>query len=297
MNDFVNENVTTIIRTVGERTEELCRKLLEKQITRDNIYIVREIPFTEAVRKTFEMGILENRKWTFVVDADVLVRPGVIEEAINYAEKANKRVFKIEGKVIDKFLDSPREAGTHWYRTELMNHAIGLIPQPDGVIRPETYVRNAMKAKGFPFIKTDILTGLHDFEQYYRDIYRKCFIQAKKHYERAIKRLPEWEEKAKTDYDYSVALAGFYAGKEYKGNVYIDAEAPFLSAFEGKMELLHLCEKVALADYSLLENERYLVFMESLLRDISPDKVAGLGLRKIIYGLKNRFSDVILRRL
>ncbi|HDS05807.1 MAG TPA: hypothetical protein ENN95_02075, partial [Deltaproteobacteria bacterium] len=253
MTDFVNNNVTVVIRTVGERTENLCRELVGKQIAQNNIHIVRENPFTEAVRETLSIGIRENRKWTFAVDADVLIRPGVIRELLDYAEKVSANVFKIGGKIIDKFLDSPREAGTHWYRTKLMNHAIGLIPQPDAAIRPETYMRNAMKKKGFTFIKTDILTGLHDFEQYYRDIYRKCFVQAKKHQSRVLKLLPEWEEKAKTDNDFKVALAGFNAGVKYNGDVSIDINAPFLSGLDKEIKRLCLYEKETLKDYSLLE--------------------------------------------
>jgi hypothetical protein len=297
MNDFINNNVTVIIRTAGERTERLCHEFIINQIAEENVHIIRETPLTAAVRKSFEIGMRENRKWTFVVDADVLIRLGVIEELIDYVETVDVDVFNIEGKIIDKFLDSPREAGTFLYRTRLLKHAFNLIPDPYMAIRPNSHVRDAMNKHGFTFIKTNIFIGMHDFEQYYRDIYRKCFIQAKKHYKRVLKLLPQWEVKSKTDNDFKVALAGFNSGVKYNGDVSIDINAPFLSLLDE--EIKHLCnkEKDALKDYLFSDNEEILLFMKTLLKDISIEKGKMLQGMENIVSMKNNSFNGIHRKL
>ncbi len=238
-----NSKVTVILRSVGERTTETSYELIKNQVTEDNIIKVSEIPFTEAVRKTFLAGIEAGRKWTFVVDADVLLLPGVIKVITDYADSVDENIFKIEGRIIDKFLDSPRAAGTHLYRTSLLEEAVSMIPGPYDAIRPETFVRNAMQKQGYSYDKTEILTGFHDFEQYYRDIYRKAFVQAKKHQERADRFLIHWQKLSLTDNDFKVALRGFADGECFESNVAIDAKSEHLSCFNQILGELNINEK------------------------------------------------------
>ncbi len=241
--DYIDNNVTVIIRSVGERTESLCYERLKAQISEKNIHIVRETPFTEAVRKTFQIGMQENRKWTFAIDADVVILPDAIEKLVAFAETAKYDVFLVIGPVIDKFLESPRAVGYHFYRTQWITHATAFIPDPQLAIRPETHVRDRMKEKGFSYIKADFILGHHDFEQYYRDIYRKCFIHSKKHYKEVLKVLPKWNEMAGTDPDYRVAIAGFNDGIKYQGAVSIDIYAPFMAMFDDMIKKMSLSEK------------------------------------------------------
>lgn len=240
-NDFINKNLTVIIRTVGERTTELCYELVKKQIAEENIHIISETPFTEAVRKTFEVGMRENRKWTFVVDADVLLKPTVIEKLVCHAETLDEYVFEIEARIIDKFLFSPREAGNHLYRTVLMEQALKYIPEPYSEIRPETYVKDAMKKDGFSWIVMENIVGIHDYEQYYTDIYRKSFIQAKKHFEQVSGILSDWKEKSIQDKDFLVALYGFEDGCNFKDIIAIDASLN--SIFKDRLVELNISEK------------------------------------------------------
>lgn len=252
---YINKNVTVIIRTVGERTTGLCHELIKKQIAEENIHIISETPFTEAVRKTFEVGLRENRKWTFVVDADVLIRPGVIDEIVEYAETVDENVFEIEGKIIDKFVFSlnPREAGNHLYRTVYMNKALEFIPDPLQSIRPETHVKDAMKTIGYPWQVIDLFIGYHDYEQFYSDIYRKCFIQAKKHNGYVLQLLPKWKKLSESDADFLIAAAGFEAGNKWQGQVAIDKNSDFTVEFEEIMKAYSIEEKCGSVDYSKVE--------------------------------------------
>ena len=60
-------NTTTlIIHSADERTFQLCQKLiLEQGVPETQVFVVQEVPFSAAMRKSFEIGISEGRKWTF----------------------------------------------------------------------------------------------------------------------------------------------------------------------------------------------------------------------------------------
>lgn len=244
--DSLPQQVTVIIRSIGERTEKCCYDRIRHQVPAANIHIVRERPFTEAVRKTFQVAMRENRKWTCVVDADILVMPRIFEKMTDYAETVDDNVFSIIGTILDKFLESPRVGGVHLYRTRFIKHAMAMIPDPYAAIRPENHVLNMMKKQGFPFVLNDIVSGLHDYEQYYRDVYRKCFIHAKKNATLVEVMLPQWRRMAEQDPDYQVAIAAFHAGLKYPGKTSIDINAPFMDKFQDVMRTLSLSEKTEL---------------------------------------------------
>jgi len=220
----INDQLSVVIRASGERTETICKELILAQgISPDNLVVIREAPFSAAVRKGFEIGIERGLPWTLHVDADVLLRPGSIKKMLSLAEAQEDNVFQVQGKVIDKFFGGPRDAGNHLYRTSLLSAALPLIPEEGVDIRPESHTLDAMEAVGYPTIKVPYIVGVHDFEQYYKDIFRKSFVQAHKHLYRAELFVTIWQEGAERDTDFQVALKGFAAGIEHYGSVFIDA--------------------------------------------------------------------------
>lgn len=217
------DNLLVIIRSAGERTESLCYKLiLDQGVPLENIVTVRESPFSAAMHKSFGIGIDRNLLWTFCIDADVLLRPDSIRKMLDLAEQQPESVCEIQGFVLCKYFGGPRPAGNHLYRTALLDRVIDNIPAEGVNIRPEFYTLEAMKAKGFPWITVPCLVGLHDFEQYYKDIFRKCFVQAHKHDYLADLFLLVWRAGVEVDEDYRIALAGLSRGIEHDGPVFID---------------------------------------------------------------------------
>jgi len=217
-------NVTVIIRSVGERTETLCRQLLADQVQESDIFIINERPFTKAIAKTYEIGIENQRKWTLCIDADVLIKEDAVNELLQKASEADENVFEIQGNVLDKFFGGPRAAGNHLYRTSLLKKAIDAIPLPNVSLRPESFTIKQMAAKGYPWVEIDLVVGLHDYEQYYKDIFRKTFIQAKKH-ERFMPVLTAyWERMKNEDTDYQVALWGSKELSTYTKPLTIDVK-------------------------------------------------------------------------
>lgn len=216
-------NVTVIIRSVGERTESLCRQLVLQQVPEENVRIVSNTPFSATLKDSFNEGIESRLKWTLCVDADVLLCPEAIGRLVAMAEKTGDGVCEIQGLILDKFFGGSRHGGPHLYRTSLLPKALDLIPGEGTDLRPEYYTLQAMKASGHPWVRKSEVLGVHDFEQYYCDIYRKCFVQAHKHDYLAELFIRYWRRMAREDSDFKAALIGFAAGIAETGNVRIDA--------------------------------------------------------------------------
>lgn len=219
----INSSTTVIIRSVGERTESLCKKLiLDQGVPKRNVLIIREAPFSAAMKKSFEIGINRGLRWTLCVDADVLLRENAISEMVRLGNKQSANILELQGLVLDKLTNSIRQGGPHLYRTSLLESALKFIPKEGTDIRPEASTLLAMEKLGFPWKQVHVLFGLHDFEQYNRDIFRKCFVHAHKHLNWLEKLVPCWKEKANDDDDYYVALTGLAYGIKYVDDVYID---------------------------------------------------------------------------
>ena len=129
-------DLTVIVRTVSERTTDTCIQLLSNVIPHDNIFVISEIPFSKAVRKSFVVGIENKKKWTLVIDADVLIRESFINEMLDFAEQQPDNTFVIQGLVHDKIFDVLRPAGNHLFRTKYLNAAIESIPREGTTLRP-----------------------------------------------------------------------------------------------------------------------------------------------------------------
>lgn len=211
----LKKDLTVIIRSVGERSENACGHLLRKQIPSENIHTIHLKPFSAALKKSFEIGIAQKRSWTMVIDADVLILPNFIKKLYKRAVKAPVSVFAVQSEMFDKFFGGTRVGGVKLYRTTYLPRAIELVPGQD--VRPEAFVIKNMHKSGFYVEITDIVCGLHDFEQYYSDIFRKGYVHGVKHAEFASILLPFWERQASTDKDFDVLLAGNRAASKHKG--------------------------------------------------------------------------------
>ena len=246
----MNNDVTVIIRSTGERTLSYCRKLITLQVPEEQVNIIEETPHPAALKKCLETGIEQGRKWTLLIDADVLITNDVVGTMLQFAESAVENLLVIQGVVLDKFFPIKRPAGNHIYRTALLKKAVELIPTHGTSLRPESDMMEAMAENGYPWQQVDFILGLHDFRQYYRDIYKKCFLQAHKHARYISIVESYWEEKQTYDKDFKVALAGLKAGREYNGKVFVDREF-WDSETKDALNLMQIEEKKPLVEEEL----------------------------------------------
>jgi len=216
-------NVAVIIRHCEERTLEYCKLLVSDQIDSDKIVVINEAPFSKAVRRTFEIGMDFNLPWTLAIDADILIKKGACREFILRAEKEDENVFSFNCKSLDKFFSYPRYGGPHLYRTSLLKYAIKNFPNQE-YIRPESKIGEILNLKhNFSNINYEDVFCLHDYEQWYRDIYRKTFVHAKKMGKKQIESfIKYWTSNMRNDNDFKVAIAGLYHGLSSQERISID---------------------------------------------------------------------------
>jgi len=237
---FTPKDVVVIIRSAGERTTEACYHLVSKQVPAHSVEIIQERPFELALKKTYQIGMQRQTRWTITLDADMLLRDGAIESYVLEADKMPKHAILLIGMLYDKLIGIYRQGGVRVYRTALLDEALKHIPQVHTQERPEAYILNSMEAIGYPPIRNHLICGIHDYEQYYRDIYRKTFVYASKHPEFYAQMLSRWKALSDKDADFLVALKGLSDGIMSREIPKIDIGAypktlfPILEQFELK---------------------------------------------------------------
>lgn len=205
-------DILAVIRSSGERTQDACRRLLELQVPAAHVVVVEDRPFEATLRRTCAIGAGSGARWMMTLDADVLLRDGSVDLLLAQAERMPGHGFQIEGVVFDKLSGTLRRAGQRIYRAALLERALELIPADGTEMRPEMTTIERMRARGFPSHTAPVVMGVHDFEQYYRDLYRKAFMHAHKHLVWLTPFIERWRAGAPSDPDFAVALRGLSDG-------------------------------------------------------------------------------------
>lgn len=225
------DDFIVVVRSAGERSLGLSVGILHDQVGRDRVFVVDERPFERALRVTYEIGLAQRRRWTVTLDADVLCRDGAIVELVAEAGRLPGHYVQVEGRILDKITGLFRQAGHRVYRTSALETALQHVPAPGTVLRPEYETLLALHARGYASRRVSTIAGLHDFEQYYRDIYRKAFVHARK----SLGWIPRIVERclryAGSDRDFEVVLKGLCDGLTSRDAVAIDTRR-----FEGLSE-------------------------------------------------------------
>ncbi|PZX14348.1 hypothetical protein LX81_02931 [Palleronia aestuarii] len=190
--------VAVVIRAAGERTEAAARELALAEVPEDMVAVLHETPFALAVQKAFEQGVALGAEWTLCLDADVLLRPGAVADLLAEARRHDPALFGISGRVADPLLGQIRFAGQHLYRTALLPRALETAEFDPAKRRPESHVKRQMRQAGHGWMQTDVMTGLHDAEQSFADIFRKVVVHSRKH-ERFVPYLREYWTRAGTE--------------------------------------------------------------------------------------------------
>lgn len=243
------DNVTVVIRSVGERTEKACYSAISELVASKNIFVVHQRPFSAAVKANFEIGMKQNKEWTLAVDADLILYNGAIKEMIAAFSKLEQSYFIYQGWVYDKFFKDFRTGGPHLYRTELLHKAIDFIPDEGTSLRPESSTYIEMDKLGHGYFVDNNYYGLHDFEQNKTDIYRKFFLHAQKHRKWIPKFLEAWKGDVLKDEDYVIAMRGLCDGLLFTDKIFVDA-----GFFEKKSK--HLFEELGVTEKSALTDQQ-----------------------------------------
>jgi hypothetical protein len=88
-----------------------------------------------------------------------------------------------------------------------------------------------------------MVIGLHDYEQFFCDIYRKAFFHTHKHGSDLIYWETMWRNFRNCEDDFKVALKGAKDGKAYDASVFSDIRQFYSTKIEKILNELYLTEK------------------------------------------------------
>lgn len=241
-----------VIRSANERTMAACKTIVCNEIPEEKVHILQLTPFEEALRESYRIGINSGRKWLVTIDADLLPRQGFMERIALLSSGLSDKVFSFKAMIYDKFFSKHRLAGFRVYRCSMLKEALSLVPENGKQIRPEQYTVNLMEARGYQTKVFEYVVGIHDYEQYNKDLYRKAFFHATKHPQHVAENLAKWKELSNSDNDYRVMIKGAVDGL-------LSSESPtadlrfFKSHAEKALSELNITEKKP-AEIDLIQN-------------------------------------------
>lgn len=218
-----SEHLSIVVRAAGERTADDCCRVLAKQAPGVEVIRVQKTPFRETLREGLSRGAATGAPWLLSVDADVLPSPDAVVRASDWATHAAAHDAVISGMILDRLLNSARFGGVRLYRTSVIPMVLEIMPGEGETVRPESAAILRLVEQGWNHVLRAELVGLHDYEQYYRDLYRKAFLHMRKHGGRSSGLLQAWQAGAQQDPDYLAALAGAADALLWREDVDCDA--------------------------------------------------------------------------
>ena len=165
-----------IIRSVGERTENLCVEAVRRYLPEENVDIVRNVrPFHMAVRRMFDIANGKDYDWYLGLDADVVL----IDAWLNHVQDAVNNLkgdcHKIIFLVKDRFIAVPTFYGIHLYNHKYTNEAIRILKRTQQDTKPEGNLRHHMSCPQFLYKKG--ILGYHGYLQYCKDIFARFALR------------------------------------------------------------------------------------------------------------------------
>lgn len=277
-------SIIITIRSSDERTERACiQSVLDEGVSSDQIHVIKEAPFKKALEACFQVACESSAKWLLTLDADMILLPGTLEKFYREAEKMPEHFIQIQGKVLDKFYGEVRRGGPRFYRTKHLKKALEISRTLKDHIRPETNIIQMMGEKGHPARYISPLIALHDFGQYYADIYRKACVYAVKHKSKLPIILEQAAAQKNSDADYGVVLKGIYDSLSKGMDVKIDRRIFKRETKEALLDL-DLVEKTdipetiqtswILKSYSVLKESR--LFRGGFTKDVPSTRIEAI---------------------
>ncbi len=237
----MKEDLSVVIRSIGERTESLCYRSICTQSSKPaNIeYVIGEKPFSQALEKSLLKALDMGSKWSLIVDADLVLLNDSLSVMLKHAERAGDMVFRVNPKIYDKFLGFPTFGGPHLYRTKYVEEALKHIQSDEVTTRPETDMCRAVARKGLRLVNVNNVVALHDYEQFYKDIYRKYVFRSVKMLSIVRYLINRFYFMSFVDADFKVALSGLLYGiNKYNGKMYnVNHHLDFNMSTEEKTEI------------------------------------------------------------
>lgn len=185
----------------------LLRELFNKEPV-----TIEEAPFESALHEMCRVGMNASEEWILVCDGDLLVEEQALTRLIVETLDRAQPVHHAQGFILDRLSGSVRKGGPRLFRCSEMPILREFIPPPGTSPRPESAMVRAHPSDKGGSILLPYVVALHDYEQFYKDIYRKAFAHGQKHADWAGTCLPMWRDMFLVDCDFRIAARGFCDG-------------------------------------------------------------------------------------
>jgi hypothetical protein len=228
-----------IIRSVGERTEQLCFESVNSVLPKSNISVVKDVyPFSEAVKRMIVFAKERVYDWYIGVDADTVLVPNWLEMIESTLDNIRDIGFyyKLDFQLQDKFVRNKYIYGLHLYNGRYNDKMLKILEETKDTSKCEGNIRHKISAKFVNLNSGPI--GYHGYEQYYREIYNRFAVRSFRN--------PEDRQRYNlfkvNDKDNSVGWEGWWYGLKNKDTVLrlLDARNKILSSEFGYKEKLPL---------------------------------------------------------
>lgn len=198
------------LRANGERTEDVAHTLLSEQAEAagGNVHVLHVSPFFAAVQECFRIGLESGADWLMVADADVLTAPGAVDRLLALTAQMPPDVMHFQGLIRDKLWMGDRRGGHRMWRAAHLESALAGISDS---VRVEADMLRRITGSGLRSVKVNFVTGWHDYEQRYADLYRKAAAHRRKHAKWADTVVPRWKRSG--DADLRCAYAGWQGAR------------------------------------------------------------------------------------
>ncbi len=275
--------VELVFRTIGERTRDAALELAVRHIRPDRVHVIENAqPFSETVRQM--LAIEHDCEYVVYVDADCLVLEDL--RAVIESETAPY----VDCYVSDRFRGRIH-CGIHLTRIDVVRRMAALEPPRDDkayVLRPESRLRNlAMRALGFKkkFRNFDIL---HDYFQYYRDIFAKYALRelrSRNPRQRGRLRFAMRRWKRQDHPDFEVAhRAVEYARANVPGGAPVELIEAFVASLRDRsaaeVARMDITEKEKFSRQEIADHRRRDARQARYARSWAKPKVFGIGLSR-----------------
>lgn len=159
------DKYTIIVRSMGEQFAEKSIEYAKKAFGTREIFLVQNTAsLHEMVRKCFNIGIDNGRKWTVCINADMFLKKESVDYLLNileYMADADGAFFSARPCMYDYLIERTRNDGPHIYKTDLLEKALKCIDY--GSLQPEINVLQKMKDKGYKSYNINITVGICRF--------------------------------------------------------------------------------------------------------------------------------------
>lgn len=198
--------VDFVVRSVGERTAELCASLIrcsgcEPAVLQENTHF-------KAIEQTYRYGLESRADWVIAVDADVVLSPREVERFMVRLGGLQGGVDVVYPGVADKLYRMERWAGLQVYRQTAFARLLPMLLEKEGSVqlKVERACIEGLRRSGRGVFFEKCALGLHDFYQYRRDIYRKVYLNCVRNRDMNQSASRLWKRHSAGDPDYDVAL-------------------------------------------------------------------------------------------